>query len=44
MPCDGGIGICRNDACGETACLNETGYCSSHCQDEDERGAEPADD
>jgi hypothetical protein len=35
MVCDGGVGICRHDPCGQWACLNEDGYCSTTCQDDD---------
>jgi hypothetical protein len=35
MPCDGGIGICRHDPCGQLACLNENGYCTDDCEAED---------
>jgi hypothetical protein len=43
MPCDGGVGTCAYDPCGQLACLNEHGYCSTSCQEADEEGTVPAD-
>jgi hypothetical protein len=34
MPCDGGVGDCIG--CGDTACLNEAGFCSSYCEEQAE--------
>jgi hypothetical protein len=42
MPCDGGVGTCAYDPCGQFACLNEDGYCSTSCQEDDEEGTVPA--
>ena len=43
MACDGGVGTCAYDPCGQMACLNEHGYCSTSCQEADEEGTVPAD-
>ena len=42
MPSDGGVGTCAYEPCGQFACLNEDGYCSTSCQEDDEEGTVPA--
>lgn len=47
MACEGGVGTCAYDPCGQFACLNEAGYCSDTCQEDDQRqevaGVDPVD-